>query len=171
MQIRSLAFFEGGFKISYYPLFATGTTTNLHIKVGGHHLHHTRNLWLGHSGHGYSWSVHIYFPPIKYTRRSKDTLHLTDCQQEAWVNDVLLPSLRESCPEDVVDHHPPTFQEARLKMRAQEQGWRQNESNRSLNMHHVIPSEHLPAFWRSVQAHTRHHNQFRDLFLFCHAAG
>lgn len=111
-----------------------------------------------------------YFPHIQYTHRSQNTLHLTDCQQEIWVNEVLLLSLWESCLEDVVHHHSQFFGEAQLKMRVhQKQGWRRNEGNWSLNMHHVILSKHLPAFWRRVQAHAHRHDQFRDLLLFCHS--
>lgn len=53
MQIQSLTFFKGGFRISYCPQFTTDITANLHIRVGRHHLHRTRHLRLRHSGHSY----------------------------------------------------------------------------------------------------------------------
>lgn len=149
MQIWSLAlFFKGGFNISYYPPFAASITADLHVKMGGHRLHRMRHLQLGHSEHNHGWSIHVYFPGIICTHRTKNTLHLTNYQQKMWVDEVLLPSLQKSCPEDVVHHHPQSFQKAQLKMWVRRDRCRRNEAARSLNMHHIIPGEHLPSFWR-----------------------
>ena len=83
-----------------------------------------RQLRLGHTAQGYGWPVHIFFPNMNYCHGSHDTLHLTDAQQQTWVNAILLPSLRNSCPEDVVHHHSWLFEEARLKARSRSESAR-----------------------------------------------
>ncbi len=98
---------RGGFKLAYRPPFLRRITQNAYVHFANEdNLHKVKNMCLGQglAAGGYGYDCHVFFPHLQV--RNNNTTHLTDKQQTEWLNDIVIPALRGSCGNDILQHHP-----------------------------------------------------------------
>ncbi|KAI9851008.1 MAG: hypothetical protein M1824_002928 [Vezdaea acicularis] len=96
----------------------------------------------------------------------RDGTHLTDVQQEEWIDNIIIPSLRESCPDDILQHHPRSFAEVKIKATAKQE-WHPTGVQQPIDLRSCIPEEYLDCFWNLVlqKCNSPRFAIFREVFL------
>ena len=93
--------------------------------------------------------------------------HLTDEQQRIWIDDIVLPSLRESCSVDVLQHHPRIFADASTKAYVQREFLLTAAPNTPMDIRYTVPEGSLEALWNALQHRCGKavYTHFRGAFL------
>jgi hypothetical protein len=162
----SLGVHRGGFDLAYRPPFLRGMTQNPHVTFAGHTLSKIRNLRFGRglrSG-GYNYECHVFFPNM--ARRRQDLHHVTDEYQQIWIDDIVIPAVQASCPNDIKYHHPRSFKEVDTKAMSRQELYIGTRTMK-MDLRYCIPEEYLDLVWTEIQTRcqTPAYQAFRDVFL------
>lgn len=164
-SMASLAQHRTGFRLNYSPSFHAQATQNCRVKFYGYALHKLKHVNLGQgllSG-GAGYTCHVYFPDMKVD----DQTYLTLSAQETWVNDILIPALRATCPIDTWNHHPCSFADVRGKASVKQEALA-GGSQQPMQIDYKIAEQYLESLWQRVIELADTHptsKEFRHLFL------
>jgi hypothetical protein len=100
---------------------------------------------------------------MPYTRET----YLTEAQHALWINEVVLPSLREVMPPTALQHLPPTWALGAAKMRATHNEHRTLDVGGTNPIHYPVKEEYLAGLWeRMVEKLTQPAlAEFRGMFM------
>jgi hypothetical protein len=92
--------------------------------------------------------------------------HLTTQQQKSWIDDIVVPSLKASCPTDILQHHPRDYLEVLAKATVRTE-IHPTGSGQNMDLRYCIPEDCLSEFWEQIRCRCRSgaHSLFRDAFL------
>ena len=160
-RVTSLAVFREGFELAYTPSFYLAINQDPHFTIEGHRIDSLKQLRFGR-GHASGYDCYVFFPQLP--KASYATNHLNHDDQSTWIDDIVLPSLREVCPPDVLVHHPASFGlalgHARAPAEASGQGPR-----RPIDVRATVREAHLEALWAAIYRRCQATTRFRDPFL------
>ena len=162
----SLAIHRDGVDLAYRPPYLRRISQNPQVTFRGCHLHHTKNLRFGRgmrSG-GFNYECHVFFPNMP--NRNKDSGHLNDDEQRVWIDELVIPSLRISCPSDVLQHHPRTFAEVDSKAKARGEVYLQG-AKMAMDVRYCVPEENLDHLWAGIveRSNDPGHEAYQGVFL------
>ena len=165
-RVTNLSVHRGGFDLAYCPPYLQRIQQNPYVPFQGTVLHQLKNQRLGKglAAGGYGYECHIIFPHMPVTQ--KLGTHLTNEQQQTWLDEIVLPALKVTCPKDILQHHPRSFQEVQAKASVRKE-IHPTGSGQNMDLRYCIPEIYLSAFWTEVQRHceSERHPLFRDAFL------
>jgi hypothetical protein len=108
-HITTLAAHKGEFQMTYQSTPVQQLSSNVHIQ--GRSVELTKHLYLGCGAlAGYEYKSYVLFPHMHCT--SKSFAYLSHAQQKLWVDNIVLPSVRATCPTEVCVGHPRSFVDA-----------------------------------------------------------
>ena len=154
-----------GLYLSYFPTPVRNLQTNLHVFHQGQALNRIPHLRLGNGRQSPEFDVLVLFPGMAHASRTTSFLR-TD-EHRLWVNRFLLPAIREVCPQDVIQYHPRSFEDAESKTYSRRRETCSGRVRNNMDMHHYLPPEYLEDIWRHVSqnAELSELNQFHGLFI------
>jgi hypothetical protein len=106
------------------------------------------HLRLGNRRQSLEFDVLVLF--LGMAHASRTTSFLKKDEHCLWVNRFLLLAIREVCPQDVIQYHPQSFDNAESKTYSRR---RENCSGKvcnNMDMHHYLPLEYLEDIWRHI---------------------
>jgi hypothetical protein len=155
-----------GIRFSFYPKITWNIKSDLHVSIQGSVLHKTPHLRLGSPLDGDAYSIFVFFPRLD-EECPRRTTYLRTEEHKIWIDEILLPSIREHCPLDVIQHFPRRWQEAadKISARKKEDVWQRKTYD--LNLHYTLPAQYLADIWQSIQRRTSldEFQHFRNIFL------
>ena len=115
IHAESLAFFRGGFKLSYTPSFHSSITQDPHIRFANVQIHQKKQIRLGYGlrSHGIGFACHVVFPQTDVN--TNQTSHFSEEELQDWTDTVIIPSLRAVYRTDTIQHHPRSYREVQTK--------------------------------------------------------
>ncbi|KAF1980669.1 hypothetical protein K402DRAFT_275717 [Aulographum hederae CBS 113979] len=153
-RATTLGVFRGGFQFAYRPPFLRRIVQNQRIKLGGVKIHRCKQLMIGTGvfAGGQGYYCHVIFPHMDIG--SQGVTHLSDAAQAVWIDDIVLPALREACPSSILAHHPFSFEDADGKAKAKlEQASTLDTATGgggAMDIRYTIPEKYLELFWANV---------------------
>lgn len=103
-----------GLYLSYFPNPTRNLRTNLHVFHEGKALQYIPYFRLGSGRQSPDFGVYVFFPQMSFAFCA--TSYLTTDQRRQWVDRLLLPAIREVCPQDVVQYQPRSFDDGRVRL-------------------------------------------------------
>lgn len=154
-----------GLYISYLAPASRNMQASVHVFHQGKPLHIIPHLRLGSGRQSPQFSVYIFFPEISHVRRT--TSYLTNDERRKWIDKLLLPAIRHCCPQDVVQHHPRSFDDVESKAYSRRREACSSMVHNDIDMHHYLPEENLEAIWTHVSqsAEASDLEMFRGMFI------
>ena len=135
-------------------------------------MHKLKQLRLGAgiAAGGFGYECHIFFPHMAV--KDGGETHLSDREQAVWIDHIVLPALKLSCPPDVYQHHPHSFAEADAKAKVKQECFTTG-TGQPMDIRYIVPESCLDTFWAKIQHLSYDHtgnrtiprNAFRDPFL------
>ncbi|OCK73201.1 hypothetical protein K432DRAFT_11936 [Lepidopterella palustris CBS 459.81] len=180
-EASSLAVHRRGFRFSLRPLFIHAIKQDQKVTIQGHELHKTKHICIGQgrlSG-GFGYSCHVFFPNMPMVRRNEHsgtktelTTFLNNDIYGIWIEQIVLPTLREVCGPGYLQHYPKTYDEILGKANVKQEILDPENSSGVINHQIVLPEHFLEAFWAGVQRRSQSvqntessDNIFKNLFL------
>jgi hypothetical protein len=177
VTMNTLAAIRGDIRLYFVPSYKAQITQSLKFAVRGRrHIEKLKHIHLCSptdcSGKGYQ--TYIFFPNLP-VRRTQETF-LSDIEQEAWIDDIVLPTLEEVLPPSVLARCPQSFADAVAKASARgetvtsgpfshdgnEEPWGPTPIHHTgsgrIPLHEAIPAAKLAEIWRGIQVRI---HQFR----------
>ena len=138
---------------------------NVHVFHQGKTLHAIPHLRLGSGRQSPQFCVYVFFPGISHPCRTSS--YLTRAERRIWVDNVLLPAIRYTCPPDVIQYHPRSFDDVESKAYSRRRENCSGGVQNNMDMHHFLPQRYLKAIWTHMMQITAHVDLaiFRGLFL------
>lgn len=128
IPITSLGAHKQGLDLIFYPKFTKTVSKSWHTPVAAQKIvpRECKHLRSARGTSVAEFDTYIFFPnaPLKPKVKgvgAEGNQHrycLTDREQRAWIDEILLPAIREIYHEDVLQHIPWTFDEAADRSRA-----------------------------------------------------
>ena len=142
--VNTLAVHTGGFSFAYNPQFLRRISQNPYLRFKGHKIQRLKQLRLGQgrAAGGYGYNCHVLFPNMPVA----STTHLTQGEQERWIDSIVLPALRRTCPNDCVQHHPRSYRDALCKANVKKE-FHPHGLEAAIEARYDIPEEYQRAFW------------------------
>lgn len=138
-----------GFKMFYSPPFLSRITQNSRLKFRGYQLHKLKQLAMGEgllsSGAGYT--CHVHFPHMPVSDQAET--HLSHAAQRVWFEEIVLPALRDSCPVDIWNHHPCSFDDIQGKANVKSEAFVQG-AKQAIRIGYNVPQQYLDSFWQRI---------------------
>src|SRR5271154_5707083 len=138
----TLGVHRAGFSLAYRPPYLRRIVQNQQVRICGYQVHKLKQLRLGHGllAGGFGYNCHVFFPnmPIE----SHQETHLSDRAQSVWIDNIVLPALRSTCPSDIYQHHPCSFADADFKANVKQECF-VSGSKQAINLQYAIPEEFL----------------------------
>src|SRR5207245_1113260 len=97
---------------------------------------------------GFGYECHVLFPHLAIKEYGET--HLSDKEQEVWINNIILPALKRSCPPDIYQHHPHSFADADFKAKVKQECFTTG-TGEAMDIKYIIPESCLDTFWANVQ--------------------
>ena len=146
-RITTLAVHKGGINLAYRPPYLHRITQNPRVLFAGKKIHKLKQLRIGTGirSAGFGFSCSIFFPEMPVTQ---DT-HLSTEEQRSWIDNIILPALRASCPDDVLQHHPRSFNEVLRKAGIQGENTLHGQ-HQDLDLRYCVPERCLNEFSNQV---------------------
>lgn len=165
-RVTSLAVHRDGFDLAYRPSYLQRVTQNPYVRFRGKILHWIKyqRFRRGLAAGGFNHDCHIFFPHLAVSNRK--ATHLTDRQQKAWVDRIMLPTLRESCPNNILQHHPRSFANIDARASARRELHPMGHQQ-AMDVQYHVPELYLERFWEAIERRCGGEDlaEFRDLFL------
>lgn len=154
-----------GLYLSYFPVVTRNIRTNVHVFHQGKALHIIPHIRLGSGRQSPEFGVYIFFPGISHPCRT--TPYLTKDEHRLWVDRLLLPAIREVCPEDVIQYQPRSFDDAESKTYSRRRENCSGMVRNNMDMHHYLPPEYLEDIWRHITRSVEQPDlvKFRGMFI------
>ena len=154
-----------GLYLSYSPLVTRNIRTNVHVFHQGKALHLIPHFRLGSGRQSPEFGAYIFFPGISHACRT--TSYLTKDEHRLWVDRLLLPAIRQVCPQDVIQYHPRSFDDAESKTYSRRRENCSGTVRNNMDMHHYLPPEYLEEIWCHIARSTEQPDlaKFRGLFI------
>ncbi|KAF1980632.1 hypothetical protein K402DRAFT_17639, partial [Aulographum hederae CBS 113979] len=153
-RATTLAVFRGGFNFAYRPHFLRRITQNQRVKIGGVNIHKCKQLMIGTGAFagGQGYYCHVVFPHMDIA--SQGETHLSDAAQAVWIDDIILPALRNACPSSILAHHPLSFKDAdgKAKVKLEQTSTLDDTATGggAMDIRYTIPERYLEDFWANV---------------------
>ncbi|KFY66151.1 hypothetical protein V497_01104 [Pseudogymnoascus sp. VKM F-4516 (FW-969)] len=154
-----------GLHLSYFPLPTRNLGTNRHVSHQGKALNLIPHLRLGSGRHSPEFDVFVFFPGVSHACRT--TSYLTNDEHRLWVDRLLLPAIREVCPQDVIQYQPRSFDDAESKTYSRRRENISGKARNNVDMHHYLPPEYLEDIWRHICRSAQQSDlvKFQGLFI------
>lgn len=169
--IAEAASFEAvrGFRFSYYPKAVQNLDKPIHIWFHGRQLHQCRHIRFGEALHAQSFWIYIGFPRMPWVRET----YLTEVQHALWIDEVILPSLREVLPLTSMQHLPTSWAHGASKMRAKHNEHRTRDVGGTDPIHYPVKEQYMPGLWEHMLAKLSKPSlaEFRGMFMVIQAYG
>ncbi len=150
-RIKCLSAHKDSFWLSFYPSYLQAITQNQRVKINGHALHKVKQLYLGAGARslGFGYKCHVFFPHLKVDEEHEN--HLQDTEQEYWIDNIVLPSLREHLPGHQLHHLPRSWKEVVNKAKVKKE-FQPNldKGNFARSPSYHIPSQYLAPVTASI---------------------
>ena len=155
-QVSSLAAYRGSFSLAYSSPFTSRITQSPRVKCGGLWPQNYKHIRFGR-GFRVPFDCHVIFPrlgqhPGRPERKSET--HLTNVEQEIWINRIVLPALRRTCRclglEDVLQYHPQNYQEAQYKSTIRTESAFDGPQN-PFDVRYALPEDSLALFSKHIR--------------------
>lgn len=148
----------------FCPPFRQRITQNPRFKIHGYSIHKLKQLRIGFSSadRGRSFNTHVCFPNM--TRTVQDTTHVGYDLQMVWIDSIVLPAIRLTCPKHISCRFSQSFEAARSSASANQE-LHFYGSSAPMDIHHPIPAACLGPFWAEVVRHANTTQEFQGLFL------
>lgn len=163
--IAEAASFEAvrGFRFSYHPKPIQNLHKPIHIWFHGRRLHQCRHIRFGEALHGQSFWIYVAFPRMPWTRET----YLTHEQHALWIDEIVLPSLRQMLPSTSMQHFPPSWAHGASKMRAKHNEHRTRDVGGTSPIHYPVPEQYMPGLWQRMLQTLRKSSlaEFRGMFI------
>jgi hypothetical protein len=152
-RVTSFHAYRFGFNISYIPSFLSRETQGQHITFdGGCEVYKCKNLCLGTAA--LAEGTFRTYMVFRHMSTARTGTGLTDEEQKIWIDDIVLPVLRRTFDDDVVQHHPQSFTAARCKARAQQEK-HPSGAQHPINFRAAIPEDGLVEFSTGLEEQIR----------------
>ena len=154
-----------GLYVSYSFPPMRNMRANVHVFPQGKTLHAIPHLRLVSGRQSPQFCVYVFFPGISHPCRTSS--YLTRAERRTWVDNVLLPAIRYTCPPDVIQYHPRSFDDVESKAYSRRRENCSGGVQNNMDMHHFLPQRYLKAIWTHMMQITAHVDLaiFRGLFL------
>ena len=154
-----------GLHLSYFPLPTRNLGTNVHVSHQGKALNLIPHLRLGSGRQSPEFDVFVFFPGVSHACRT--TSYLTKDEHRLWVDRLLLPAIREVCPQDVIQYQPRSFDDAESKTYSRRRENISGKARNNMDMHHYLPPEYLEEIWRHICRSAQQSDlvKFQGLFI------
>lgn len=154
-----------GLYLSYFPLPTRNLSTNVHVSHQGKALNPIPHLRLGSGRQSPEFDVFVFFPGVSHACRT--TSYLTKDEHRLWVDRLLLPAIREVCPQDVIQYQPRSFDDAESKTYSRRRENISGKARNNMDMHHYLPPEYLEEIWRHICRSAQQSDlvKFQGLFI------
>jgi hypothetical protein len=152
-RVTSFHAYRFGFNLFYIPSFLARETRTQHLTLdGGCKADECKNLCLGAGvlAEG-TFRTYVVF---RYMSTAQTGTGLTDEEQKFWIDDIVLPVLRKTFDDDVMQHHPQSFTAARNKARALQEK-HPSGSQHLMTFRATIPEDGLAEFSKCLEEHIR----------------
>lgn len=118
IRLHDLGALKSELNISYYPKWTKTISHDWHFRITGKlEARNCKHLRLGTFFiKGGRWDLYIFFPNFGFQEAGKGGL--TDEIQRIWVDKILMPAIYDDRGYNITQHHPRSFEEVRLKSRA-----------------------------------------------------
>jgi len=147
---KSLDIHREGFNLSLYPKATKTVVQDTYVRFFERFtLHKCKHLRLGEGIRSSGWSTYIAFPNIPIAN-AYSSMHLTDDDQRNWVENIILPSLRDILGTSLLQRIPSSFEEIRRKSRIKQTEATTTGEHIQSDIFHLVPEEHLAAFWNQI---------------------
>lgn len=169
-RVDSLAVHKGGFSLSFVPPFLRRITQNPRVKFNGKWIQKLKQLRLGSGllAGGFGYDCHVFFPRLPVSPGGET--HLTHLEQASWYDNIVIPSLQATCPNDILQHFPRSWNEADTKARVKQE-FHEQDSRASIDSRYILSENLLEPFWANVIARSnneldlRYTEMYREPFL------
>ncbi|KAJ9655720.1 hypothetical protein H2201_008738, partial [Coniosporium apollinis] len=169
--VAEAASFEAlrGFRFSYYPKAVQNLDKPIHIWFHGRQLHQCRHIRFGEALHAQSFWIYIGFPRMPRTRET----YLTEVQHALWIDEVVLPSLREVLPPTSMQHLPPSWAHGASKMKAKHNEHKTRDVGGTDPIHYPVKEQYMPGLWERMREKLSKSclAEFRGMFMVIQAYG
>ncbi|KAH7111530.1 hypothetical protein EDB81DRAFT_829133 [Dactylonectria macrodidyma] len=154
-----------GLYVSYHPPISRNISSNVHLSHHDKALHLIPHLRIGSGRQSPQFGVYVFFPGMAHVCRT--TSYLTDDERRLWIDRLFLPAIRRSCPPDVLQHHPRSFDDVKSKAHSRRRELCSGIVQSNIDMHHYLPQEYLEAIWRYMTESTEDPGlvKFRGMFI------
>lgn len=158
-----------GMRFSYYPRPMQNAHKPLHIWFHSQRLHRCRHIRFAEGLHDQHLWVHVAFPRMPWKKET----YLSGVQHERWIDQVVLPSLREVLPPSMMQHLPPTWAHGAGKVRAKNNEHRSRDVGGFTPIHYAVPGNYLPGLWERMLAKLADPSlaEFRGMFMMLQVYG
>jgi hypothetical protein len=152
-RVTSFDAYRFGFNLFYIPSFLSREKRTQHVTLDdGCKVYECKNLCLGAGvlAEG-TFRTHVVF---RHMSTAQTGTGLTDEEQKFWIDDIVLPVLRKTFDDDVVQHHPQSFIAAKCKARALQEK-HPSGSQHPMTFRATIPENGLAEFSANLEEHIR----------------
>lgn len=145
--VNTLAVHTGDFSLVYNPQFLRHISQNPYLRFKGHQVQHLKQIQIGQgqAAGGYGYYCHVLFLNKPVT----STTQLTHAEQEIWIDSIVFPALRLTCPDDCVQHHPRSYRDALCKANVKKEFY-PHGLEAAIEARYNIPKGYQRAFWTHV---------------------
>ncbi|KAJ5882688.1 uncharacterized protein N7473_011122 [Penicillium subrubescens] len=161
-EARSLAVLRE-LRFSYHPKPMHNVQKSIHVLFHGKQLHQCRHIRFAEGLHDQHLWLYIAFPRLECSRET----YLTKSQHALWIDQIVLPSLREVMPPTYMQHLPLTWAHGAAKMRAKHNEHRTRDVGGTDLIPYAIKEEYLSELWERMRAKLIHPSlaEFRGMFI------
>jgi hypothetical protein len=145
--------YRSGFKLFYIASFLLHESQSQHLKLdGGCEIHLCKNLCLGFGvlAEG-SFRTFVVF---RYMSTAKTGTHLTEEEQEFWIDEIVLPVIRQTYESDVIQHLPHSYAAAKRKAYVKQEK-HLSGAQHAINLYAILPDDGLGQFSANLQEYIR----------------
>lgn len=145
--------YRSGFKLFYIASFLLHETQSQHLKLdGGCEIHLCKNLYLGCGvlAEG-SFRTFVVF---RYMSTAKTGTYLTEEEQEFWIDEIVLPVIRQTYEADIIQHLPHSYAAAKRKAYVKQER-HLSGAQHPINLYAILPDDGLRQFSVNIQEHIR----------------
>ncbi|KAL8741484.1 MAG: hypothetical protein Q9190_005916 [Brigantiaea leucoxantha] len=110
-------------------------------------IHKLKNICFASLADHKGYTVHIFFPHMHVGVKGINTLN--SAQKTAWVDNILIPAMKEVLPKDILHHHPASCADAVAKSLAKsESGAAQRVPT---ELRYDVPEQYLGRLWENIE--------------------
>jgi hypothetical protein len=148
--LKSLEAIKSSINIAYTPPHQRTLTHTVHFPIYMEkkhiELHKLKNTYLGSLHQKAGCEIHIFFPRMP-TSKSRGINTLNKIEQTSWVDDILIPAVTKTIPQDIIARHPTTYEDGITRNNSRAAN---NRSRRAEDARYDIPMEYLGALWGAI---------------------
>ncbi|KAL2039011.1 hypothetical protein N7G274_008060 [Stereocaulon virgatum] len=161
-RITTLAAHKHGFRLAYNAPYHQRITQSPRVKFGGYAPDKVAQIRLGQglADGGWGYSTYVLFPHMRVT----NSTYLGRYRRACWIDNIIYPALKASCPASILQHHPRGFQDAlnRANVKTETNVTR---GGQPFDAMYIVPASVLERFWAEVLRRANENEPFREPIL------